>query len=323
MTSYATGTATSHTDLWDKLVTFLLTDSVLVTAGENWSSVWGSGTERVLKGPGLAGDDEVLIGMKLVARPTEDEYEIQMVGMTGVLVGAATFDEHVNTSPRHVRMFADSGSMTYWFVANGRRFTVVVKISTVFQTMYGGFFLPYATPTDYPYPLFIGGSAGEYNGSYGPTSWRSVDAGHAHFPCSHYDPSTSSFYKRHPSAWAISPQGDWLTVGAVGSDPDVGLAPRQQFAGFDIRQTYGSGYGYDSIRHRLRTGWSGELLLTPLTLVADTPNDVTYGVLDGCYHVPGFGTSSEDVVDVGGLDHLVVQDAFRTDLGDYWALGLG
>ena len=324
MTAYATGTATDAADLFSKLDTFLRTDATLVSESENWSvAVTHSSTEKVYNGPGLAGTDDVLIGLKLVSRPSPDEYEIQMVGMTGTLGGAGGFDQHVNTTPQHVRMFVDSGSMTYWFIASGRRFVVIVKISTVFQAMYGGFFLPYAAPTDYPYPLFVGGSAGQYNGAAGPTSWRSVDAGHAQFPCSYYDDSVSTSSQRYPSALMLSPQGDWLKVAATGDDADVGIAPRQFFSGMGVTKTAGSsGYGYDSVRTRLQSGFNGEALLTPLTLVAALPGDVTYGALDGCYHVPGYGNSSEDLVTVAAVNHLVVQDTFRSGIGDYWALAL-
>lgn len=317
--AFTSGTATSHTDLWSKLIAFLTANSTLVGAGQQWTSVWGSGNERVLRGPGLGGADGVLIGLKLVERPSLDEYEIRMAGMTGVLAGSTTYDGHVNTSPTHVLMFADSGAMSYWFVANGRRFIVVLKISTVFQTLYGGFFLPYSPPTDYAYPLFIGGSAGEIQ-TAGPTSWRSIDANHAHFPYSHNDPSVSTSQFRNPSGLMLSPQGEWLNVASTGVDTDVAMGPRYFFSGLgSTANTTGSTYGYNGIRERMRSGFAGEILLTPLTLVA---TDQTYGTLDGAHHVPGFEISAEDVVAIGGTNHLVVQNVFRTNLGDYWALAL-
>jgi hypothetical protein len=322
MTAFATGTATSHTDLFGKLTTFLTSNAALVAADEEWEVAANHGTyEKVLRGPGLSAADEVLVGLKLVERPTEDEYEIQLTGMSGVLAGATTFDGHVNTAPTHVRMFVDSGAVSYWFVANGRRFVVVLKISTVFQTMYAGFFLPYAAPTEYAYPLFIGGSAGQSSTAISPSSWRSVDVGHRHFPHSYYDTSIISLHP--PCALMLSPQGDWLTVAATGVDANVAIAPRRFHSGFSVNTTAGlSGYGYQSIRERLQSCFGGDLLLTPLTLVQSSPSDQCYGILDGCYHVPGFGNSSENIVTVGAVDHLTVQDAFRSEIGEYWALAL-
>lgn len=324
MTAFVTGTATSHTDLFGKLITFLTTNAALVAAGEAWTVAANHGTyEKVLHGPGKSAQDDIYIGLKLVERPTPDEYEIQITGMSGILGGATTFDGHVNVAPSHVRMFADSGSQVYWFAASGRRFVVVTKISTVFQSMYAGFFLPYANPTEYAYPLFIGGTAGQQNG-LAATSWRSTDIGHRHFPHAYFDATVNSSGARPPAALMMDPAGNWLTVAATGLDGNVAMAPRRFHAGFGVAQTYSaSSYGYLDIRQRLRAGFDDSLTLTPLTLLQSSPSDQAFGVLEGCYHVPGFGNSSENIVTAGGVNHLTVQDAFRTDIGEYWSLALG
>ena len=59
----------------------------------------------------------------------------------------------------------------------------------------------------------------------------------------------------------------------------------------------------------------GSYPLLPLVLAG-------LGEMDGCHAVPGFGNAAENLVRVGGIDHLVVQDVFRTGYGDYWALRL-
>lgn len=324
MTAFVSGTATDHNDLWTKLITFLTTDATLLAAGEEWSAVWthasGATSGVVLQGPGLSAGDEVLVGLKLVERPTPDEYEIQILGMTGVLPAATTFDGHVNVTPNKVLMFIDSNPMDYWFVANGRRFMAVVKISTVFEAMYAGLFLPYAPPTSYSYPLFIGGSAGELHADGGATSWRSTDSNHHHFPYANVQIGGTD---RNPGAWMLSPQGEWLICFTSGAGGNVAIGPTYFFGGLGITQTSGvSALGYGSIRERLQAGFAGEFPLTPLTLVQDSPDDQTYGVLDGAYHVPGHGNSSENLVTIGGVNHLTVQDVFRTAIGSYWAMAL-
>ena len=40
------------------------------------------------------------------------------------------------------------------------------------------------------------------------------------------------------------------------------------------------------------------------------------------YAVPGYANAAENIINVGGVDHLVVQDVFRTGYSDYWALKL-
>lgn len=312
----STGTATSHTDLWSKLDTFLTSG----LGSQNWTKVWTATNQAVFRGPGLAGGDQVFVGMRLVSRPTPDEYEIELVGMSGIIASATSITDHVNVSPHVVRLFLDSGPMTYWLVGNGRRFIVVVKISTIFQAAYGGFILPYATPDQYSYPLFIGGSAGESSDT-DLTSWRSTHSGHRHFVHSYYGSGTPT---DHGSAWLLDPAGNWLRCGGgTGQDGNVGIGPREFFSGLGTAETVSSfNFGYGEIRNRLRAGFAGEFLLTPHTLVQMTPSDQTYGVLDGTYHVTGFGNSSENTISANGVTHLTVQDVFRTGVGDYWALAL-
>lgn len=316
--AYATGTATSHTDLWTKLLSFLTTNASLVSAGQAWTQVWSATNQVVLKGPGLAGSDNIYIGLSRVDDPTDDSYSILMRGMTGVLAGATDIGGHVNVS-KAVGIYSDSQPMTYWFVANGRRFVVVLKISTVFEAMYGGLFLPYAVPTSYPYPLFVGGSRGENPSS--PVSWRNTAADHTQF----VSPNYNAIPVRDSCAWMLDPASDWKRCWNNGSDPGdpkIGMAPEQMFEGWGIEDNGSSGYGYDSIRQRMAAGYDGTFPLIDISLVQASPSDQTYGILDGCYRVPGAGNSSENIITASSVDHLVVQNCFRTGTGQYWALGL-
>lgn len=324
--AFITGTATDAADLWSKLLDFLQNNEDLVADGQNWDVAWeaptGSPNETaiVLRGPGYTGTDNVYVGMQRVDRPTPDEYEIQTVGMTGFLAGATTIFEHANVSPQPVRMFIDSHAMTYWMVANGRRFVVVAKISTVFESMYAGLFLPYGDPTQYSYPLFIGGSAGIRPNADAISSWRSTAEGHRHFMHAYenvFNPNAET------SAWTLSPQGEWLRTVSTGTQGPVAVGPRRFHAGLDNAENTGSGrWGYRTINDRLRAGFDGSMLLTPHTLVQSIPANQTYGVLHGTFHVPGFGNSAENIVTMDGVDHLVVQDVFRTGVGEFWALAL-
>lgn len=323
--AYETGTATNHSDLFAKLKTFLTTNAALVSAGQNWSQVWSAPTgapnmtDCVLSGPGLAGTESIMVGLSLVADVPEDSYYIAARGMTGWLPEGIGIGDHINRSSL-VGMYVDSNPMTYWFVANGRRFVAVVKISTVFEAMYGGLFLPYSTPTQYPYPLFIGGSRGDVVLS--PPNWRSVLSDHTHF----ISPSTGTFPNRDSQAWMLDPAGQWIRGYNSGNDlgsPKIGIAPEQFFDGMLVSKLgTGSNYGYDYVRQRTTQGYGGSYMLTPVTLVQQTPTDQTFGVLQGIYRVPGILNAAENIITVGGVDHLVVQNCFRAGTGDYWALAL-
>lgn len=60
--------------------------------------------------------------------------------------------------------------------------------------------------------------------------------------------------------------------------------------------------------------------LFPIELQDGGPN--RYGYLDGVYFVPGFAAAVEDVVQIGGINHVMLLNVFRTGVRDFWALRL-
>lgn len=321
--AYETGTATNYQDYWDKLIAFLTTNVDLVAAEQNWTVAWTAPggapnmTDVVLSGPGLAGTDEVLIGLRLVVDVPGDKFTIFMCGMTGIIPGATEYDGHVNVTPLSVRMFLGSGATTYWFTANGRRFVAVAKVSTVYESLYGGLILPYSQPSSFPYPMFIGGSAGEGGAS---VDWRSVSEDHTLFHQPRYNGTSPT------SAWLLDPTGAWLQCGDSGSlsSTPIYIAPDIYFhQSFSMSETITNQYyGYREMKDRIQACYGGDFTLGPFTLIQGSPAIQTYGILHGVYHVPGLGNYSENIVTIGGVDHLVVQNTFRTLTGDYIAIAL-
>lgn len=338
------GTAADHIELWDELLDFLQNDTALVTAGQEWTVAWQHATlpELVLQGPGLSGTDEVLVGLKRVdGALTSGESAIWMSGCTGVIPTATDWTGHVNCLNRTPAIFLDHNPMQYWMVANGRRFVVVVKISTVYQAMYGGFFLPYSNPVSYPYPLFIGGTRGLGHGQTGyeqPTSWRDSETDrYRHFV--YPRPGTYA----DASGCMLDPAGIWMD-GSVDYDsldfmmPRFKVGPRAfprhlgPLATYDTQPNYGSWLtaegriGYNDFRSRIMAGLDGEMPLTPITLMkfnnSTNPAPVTFGILDGCFSVPGTGNVAENIITAAGVNHLVVPNVMRTNLDEYWALAL-
>ena len=328
MTAFVTGTATDQVDLFDKFIDFLTANVDLVSASENWSVVWQAQptdpnpTDIMLSGPGLSSSDEILVSFRLNNDPTNDLYSISICGHTGIIPTATEFNQHVGSSFTKPRMFLEDIPMEYWFVANGRRFSAVVKVSTVYESMYGGFFLPYAPPTNYSYPLLIGASAPDFD-SDGPLDWRSTHVAHTHFPYGRSGHTLPGSYEA--TTLLIDPMGQWIRCTGAGSSSDgqVGIGPSQFFPDLysDPNQNSTSP-GYESIRQRIRSTFDGSHILTPFTLVQRTPANQTYGILHGVYHVTGRDNAAENIITVGGVDHLVVPNAFRSGFGDYWALAL-
>lgn len=345
--AFITGTAANHTALWNTLLDFLQNNTALVAAGQNWTKVWelSGQPELMLKGPGLAGGDEVYVGIKRTDNTlTNGESLIWITGATGITTGATSFTGHVNSLTRTPAIFLDQNPMQYWMVANGRRFVVVVKISTVYQAMYGGLFLPYSNPAAYPYPLFVGGTRGfsGYSATYITNSWRQSEVDwYRHFAYARSSNGSTNWYDS--AACMLTPDAQWgqgtidATV-AVYSNPRFMLGPRafpDYLGARNLTETVNGNYqssgnqvrfGYSLVRSKMTAGLNGEFPLTPITLMAANngplPNPVTYGVLHGVYSVPGLGNVAENLVTIGGVNHLVVPNVQRTTETEYWALAL-
>lgn len=320
-----TGIASSASDLYAKLISFLTTNADLVAANQEWAIAWDdpipteNQTDIVLRGPGLSGQDQVYVCLRLYEDPIGDTFFIQCRGATGVLPNGQHYADHINVTPNYVRMFLDVGTMQYWFVANGRRFMVVVKISTNFEAMYAGLFLPYATPLSYPYPLFIGGSAGPIDGD-GPFNWRSENSNHSHFVDPHYNSASSGGVEA--GAWMMTPAGGWVRVCGTGSNTNVCVHPVFTEGDYFFNETTSDAYQANWVRTRIMDAYGGDRILIPVTLLQRTPNDQTYGILDGAFRCQGVANAAENLITVDGVDYIAVQNVYRSDFGDYWAMAL-
>lgn len=325
--AYTTGTAADATALFNALVTYLTTDTTLVGLGQNWTTVWtGSGAgagDKILRGPGLSGGDQVYVGFRLQLTAPGDSYRLNIVGMSGIIPSATIYTDHINVSPV-VGVMLDIAPMNYWFVASGRRFIFAAKMSTVYEIGYGGLFLPYGNPVAYPYPLMVGGTTRLDNtGEHIINTWRSTAGAHANF--AHGPKDTTPALKNSP-ALVLDPLGQWSEVGGTPNTvANMALAPMSfgpAGGNWDIQSaTTTNDVGYSTIRDNMAPCFDGTYALTPLTIIQPSPSQV-YGVIDGVFFVPGQGNSSENLVTISAVNYLVVQNIFRTSTGEFVALRL-
>lgn len=317
--AYVTGTASNAQNLFNALIGFLKTNPTLTGLGQNWTEVWtGSANEMVLRGPGLAAADNVLLGMKYIPDALNGRYEIRITGLSGLIPSAIAFDAHVNPCFDPVRIFLADQPMQYWFVASGRRFIATVKVGVTYQSLYGGFFLPYSPPNNYSYPMFIGGSAGVAGPT--PVSFTDITAAHSLYPFASYQ----AVGGQESSAKMMDPAGQWLRcAGLAGSSlTNIGMGPAEQFSGFNTgRADTADSYGYGNIRSRVETGFGG-YILQRVTLLQNLPGDQTFGILQGVNLVSGHANSAENIVTVAGVPHLVIPNVFRSASDQYMTIAL-
>ncbi len=315
--AYQTGIATDYRDLMDQFRAFITGHADLVAAGQEWAELrWAAGAdtqELIIKGPGTAGSDEIYCGIKTWEDSTQARYIWEMNGFIGYNA-ANQFDDQPGAIPQSKyppKMTLANASMAYWFVASGRRAVIVVKIGAIYEAAYLGFFIPYATPAEYPYPLFIGGSMTGENDqldSSVETPTHRVFAIPGGAGGSQGSPSTAS-YRTQDGTWA-RPK---VKYGSSSNEytPSAGTV--------DFVLPYG-----DYFSPKIRENLDGSYTLKPI-IPARSKTSTAHGFqgeLDGCYFVSGFGNASENIVQIGGIDHLVIQNVYRTDTDDFWALKL-
>ena len=115
----------------------------------------GSNRELILRGEGLSGEEEIYIGFRTYHNATADYYNLSVAGFVGYVAGNAFtaqpgyFESGI---PAHNRR------IDYWLAVNAQRIAFALKVGTpVYESGYAGYFLPYAKPGQWPYPLVVGG----------------------------------------------------------------------------------------------------------------------------------------------------------------------
>lgn len=293
--------ATDFDDLLDILKTFLTTDSTLVAASEEWTALKDDTTsvanERFLymEGPGLASGDEINVNIRTYFNVPGDYYNWEVRGAVNFDT-LEVFEDQPGTSPGTFVPLSQT-TIPYWMIASGRRFIVVAKVSTVYSTMYGGFILPYALATEYPYPMYIGGSCSFEDRRYSEADYD---------VCSFWDPTGSTTvaggYIRHFD-------GTWYAVANKG-------------AGAGSIQTTTLIHPWER-DYKIGTQADGNYAFMPAVVHSSNNDGNVYGDLDGTYFVTGFGGNApENILQYSGDDYLVVQTMGRNGRQDFGLIKL-
>jgi hypothetical protein len=221
------------------------------------------------------------------SNPASDIYGFNLSGFTGYVSGNS-FTDQPGASPLAGVSLINSG-MTYWFVSNARRIAAVIKVSSVYEALYLGLIKPYATPGQYPYPLFVGGST-----TGGTLSrWSSTSNAHSHY----FNPQLNQQSKTQSASLIRTPGGSWQNLAYLNVSP------------------------YDAINFvPLVLPSPGDYYALTSIIMFDGVS--TYGEFDGLFHVTGFANASENIVSIDSSTYLVFQNVFRTSPDQYAALKL-
>lgn len=132
----------------------------------------GGGTQTLerevqIQGPGNAGTDEIYAGILEVRDTAVGSFNWLIAGMTGFGAGLDFRDQpgFSYADPNEIPAFValSGAAIECWFYITPRTLHGVMRIGTTYNNFNFGFLNTYATPTEFPYPLWIAGSTAKWN----------------------------------------------------------------------------------------------------------------------------------------------------------------
>ena len=327
--AYEIGTATNYSNLLARLKDFISNPNRTIASGDSSiselvaidsdiasgesSQAWtidryAAGDEMIAHGPGLSGDIDTYIGIKLENGTigAGDFFNWLLQGFTGYSSGN-TFDNQPGAMsvvyPPHILLW--NTSTDYWFFANGRRIIVVANVGgTVYEMCYLGLLLPYASPSQYEYPLVVGGTWGQADGTDGRYSDVTVKHG-----CFWDDRNTDGTWANDGTCKVM-----YGTIWSSYNNKASGYSERyvnpwgRYFSSQELI--------WQSLRGQLDLGYT----LFPAIVVNQDPVVGMLGELQGLYGVAANTPVVLDVITISAEDYIVFPNVFRTSAYSYCAI---
>lgn len=283
----STGTATNHLDLLAKLRDFLVLN--------DWDVVGGVAAGAIahdqyvsFKGTGLAGTDQIFLTIKTHTNNPAGIFSLQMRGHTAYNPSVPS-DNPPGLSSPWVYLPLVNDTIQYWFVATGRRFIAVCKANNRYDILYGGFILPEHMPSDWAYPLLVGGSANALMAA------STEGSNHRNF----YSPTSGI-------AYLFTPSNLWRTIRQWDGSENVASADNQL-----ISVDWHSQLVEPRLARTIdNTPWIREGRLAEYSTDNTQPQRYL-GVYDGVLFTPSVGATIEQIIEHDGSDYLVVSNVFR------------
>lgn len=289
-------------------------------------SGWGVSERRVFrlnpyiwKAPGNDGTRSIYVGVHPFQNAVGGWYNWRLSGMTAFVAGtdfflqAGALKRLAVSGTDHTygpSLPLSNGSLGYWFVCNGNRVMGVVKSGSNYSPFYLGLIQPYASPGNWPLPLYVGGSLWwSTEPSSALTTWGIGSSHERHtcfaLPISPVDSAAED--GTHGSGMLRKPDGSWLALFARSSFYDV----KEEMKGLIWPYAFGM--------LALKPDLDGVYSLMPIMLIERAPNNI-YGQFDGVQAVTGSSLSAEADVNVGKDRWIAFPDVNRATAGDFFAM---
>ena len=257
--------------------------------------------EFAWKAPGLDGSQEILVGGYDYQDQATNIHNLNFVGCRFWDTKKRITDQQNNSGAKVLAL--NNQNFTYWFVANGQRVIVVAVPTSTYSVGYFGFGLPFEPPSIHKFPHIIGAVGDNFNLSLATST-----------------PDNRSCFNPGPNGLAAYyPDNAWRQhtnrVVSTGSDGSTNTSEGKVYP-WAFRK---DGTLLDYIRDQVDGGFP---LIPGMIVFNVSPVAHVFGEFDGLYYVTGFNNSAGTLIDYGGFDHLVVQNAARTNPQDYAAIRL-
>lgn len=285
--------------------------------------VVNGGMELSVRGPGAAVDKRVFINLRSQHDAASSAYTWDIRGATDYLAGSA-FGGHPGESIDDVHLILWNQAINWWFYANDRRFIVVAKVNTVYTSAYAGFLLPWATPEQYPFPLYIGASRAVLDNYTSTLSGfrHMADPGYGSATVRSWDGTWKTVANHHNTN-----STDYPTCGDASAHNDAFVWPY-------LAARYGDGNGTTS---KYTTVWNyagaatsdggvidslvptsqGERMMLPCTVLGGQA-PIGIGALDGVYFPAGSGLSPEQTATYSGRTFRAFPNVSRLSPNDWF-----
>lgn len=248
---------------------------------------WVNSTEMewIAKGPGLSGKEHIYIGIATYSNPTSGIFNWRVATFTDY-VAENTFATQPGATLKGIPL--SNGIVRFWFILNAQRLIIAANVNGYPEIGYLGKYLPYATPTEYPNPLCTAGMVDTQ-------IWTRFDTSQNYLYTSPFRGGQSVMSIRHPDGYLFTPKCWPLTNTNQGSY---------------IRQEWQnpSGVGFVSDYYKFEESVADTAGKYPLLPVIITDTAAIWGELDGVYWLSRDGHRPEDIIQVEGVDHVVISD---------------
>jgi hypothetical protein len=295
--------------------------------------------EVLLEGPGNAGADQIFVGILQVRDTGIGIFNWQLFGMTG-FNNVLLLEDQPGFSYLEPNEFASfvpltDGSIECWHHVTPRALSGVMRIGSTYQSFYVGFLNPFATPVEYPYPLYIAGTTSKWNRSFsssgpsqsgivdpgastetggntrGPAGVRFVDGTWQFVKNWHFASTTRTTFQER----CVYPARQ-LVPSSTRYNEASRFVPTQANRQWDgvIPSTGNPGTPATTIRETEDSG-GGITILVPTIVWSSLPSLQILGEIDSFFWASTAGNNilSQDRVIVGGIHYRAFQQANRTD----------